>query len=851
MKKPTFIVLLIFLILSPFMTYKISADEDGSEDETINIIDNFYVSTSKKNNTFVVPFNRSWFKKDARIYDHNLAKASIGLATAAFRPNAAVDTGERPPEYNLRFFLYQAGFEDVRSDDYDKDPSMYTVSTAMGHQKIGEGADAFELIAVGICGQGYLDEWESNFNIGTGNNPTGFDSASQLVYDRVFGYISANHLSGKLKIWLSGSSRAGAVCNITAAKLSDSDTFSQESVFAYTFGTPNTVREDPGDYENIFNICGKMDPVAAVPFSDWGYSRYGITLYTPTFETDSDFMEKRQKADVVYKEITGITYWNNYEMNAQIRTIMDCLMRICPSVEVYEASLQDNIIALWEKHDLISVAQRFMEMANDPILINEANRKDANILLNQFSNLILEYVGSQNSFRRYNKDASVASNIMQTHTCELYMSWIYSVDEGEDLYSAAMDYKQLYLSGDVEVKLYRDEILIETLSVRDDYSNKNHQYLTLQRGEVQVLIPRDRNYRVEITSLADQQISALEVEYTIGHQTPSEEMTMYFSLREGETLNVDFEPNEATSFSLSSIYSEAAAFESSDYLGEKNIIDYIYKDYYGITWREMALTVIILSIIAVSFAIFLVTLLSMYIRLRYNRMRGYIPSTVHFRPLPIVCFFLVQQLFLIKEFYLGIYDGNLAKVAKIKFLIGFLVMIVAYCGYRRKKSFFHLLIIPAVFLLTLADVFMTSSVIGGSLLYIGAYILLIYDYVKKDPPRKSQFIGWIIMSLIGSIVIVNVRAGSIAEKITGIFYIITASALVCSSYGLSSRTFRGSCTLLLSGVLLMVNTVRGANFITHIIASGIYYIGVMMIASSGNSFSRPKTIPETMSETTW
>ena len=88
-----------------------------------------------------------------------------------------------------------------------------------------------------------------------------------------------------------------------------------------------------------------MDPVAAVPFSDWGYSRYGITLYTPTFETDSDFMEKRQKADVVYKEITGITYWNNYEMNAQIRTIMDCLMRICPSVEVYEASLQDNIIA--------------------------------------------------------------------------------------------------------------------------------------------------------------------------------------------------------------------------------------------------------------------------------------------------------------------------------------------------------------------------------------------------------------------------------------------------------------------------------------------------------------------------
>ena len=59
----------------------------------------------------------------------------------------------------------------------------------MGHQTVGDGEDSFELIAVGICGQGYADEWESNLSVGTGKNPTGFSSAAHLVYDRVFGYI--------------------------------------------------------------------------------------------------------------------------------------------------------------------------------------------------------------------------------------------------------------------------------------------------------------------------------------------------------------------------------------------------------------------------------------------------------------------------------------------------------------------------------------------------------------------------------------------------------------------------------------------------------------------------------------
>ena len=270
MKKIMICLLIMFASLA--LVTPVRAEE-GNE-ETVELTDTFYVITTQEDRTLRVPFDRSWFKNDARVYDHNLAKLSLGLATSAFRPNKKIVRENQQADYYARSFLDQAGFTDLRSDDYDKDPSMYTVSTVMGHQIVGEGDDAFELIALGICGQGYMDEWESNLSIGTGKNPDGFSAAAHLVYDRVFGYISENHLKGKMKIWLSGFSRAAAVSNITASLLSDSDTFSQETVFAYTFATPMTVRDtQPKLYENIFNICGKMDPVPNVPFADWGYSR--------------------------------------------------------------------------------------------------------------------------------------------------------------------------------------------------------------------------------------------------------------------------------------------------------------------------------------------------------------------------------------------------------------------------------------------------------------------------------------------------------------------------------------------------------------------------------------------------
>ena len=847
MKKFISFLFVLFITLQLYVPFQIHADEEEpADDGTINVIDNFYVTTAGKMCTVVIPFNASWFNNDATTYNHDLAKLSLGLATAAFRPSKSIES-DRNPDYNLNFFLYQAGFKDMRSDDYNKDPSMYTVSTMMGHQKVGEGNDAYELIAVGICGQGYLDEWESNFSIGLGKHPEGFDSAAQLVYDRVFGYISENHLNGKLKIWVSGFSRAAAIANITASRLSDSDFFSQEDVFAYTFATPNTVKDDDvPEYSNIFNICGKMDPVTSMPFNSWGYTRYGTTFYTPALETDSDFLTKRGTANKLYEQITGITYWNNSDINSELRLILDCLLRICPSVETYVVSLQNELISLWEKHDTISVLRKLMEMSEDPFLINDDNRADVNLLLNRVSALVLDYLTSDNAFRRFNKSASVGSNILQTHTPELYMSWISSFDSAEELYTETKKYSQVYVDGEVTVRLYRNDVLLDSLNSKDWNYSLDHRYLSIHDNQVTVVVPRDLTYLVSIVSNDNQKVSALIADYTVGKPAPSTTTVSYYTMKNGEAVDIILNASGGLKYVDNPDNVETQAFNPTSYLSNSQFANFIYKRSISMSWKEWIMFISVSTVITASSLLFFITMLIKYLRHVHRRRKGLISKDTKFRPLPIFNFFLISTLIVVKELSRLLYGLNEESMGKYKLLIGLLILVIAFYGYRRKKDRFHLLIIAAVAVLTVADVVITFSTIWGAILFILAYLLLTYNYVTEDSPDRVQIIVWLVLSAIGTYLVLSVPGDYGYMRLLAIAYIISAFALVCSSYVFPGRTFMGSLMLVLSGVLVIINYIIGDNFITHILSVITYYNAVMSLAGSGSGYVKPKLVPETL-----
>ena len=825
---------------------KVSEADRGSE-ETLDLTDIFYAKTTLEDCTLHVPFKASWFRNDARIYNHDLAKLSLGLATSAFRPESPLSKKSQPADYNLRAFLEQAGFDHLRSDDYDKNPSKYTVSTVMGHQTIGDGEDSFELIVIGICGQGYADEWESNLSVGTGKNPTGFSSAAHLVYDRVFGYISENHLKGKMKVWLSGFSRAAAVSNITASLLSDSDTFSQENVFAYTYATPMTVRDtEPKLYENIFNICGKMDPVTNIPFADWGYSRYGITFHTPALETDSDFWLKREKADVVYKDILGISYWANPDMSSQMRVLTDCLLHICPDVETYHKSLEKYLISLWEKHDAVRVMNRLLEMAEDPILINDDNRLEANILMNQISQLLLDYVGRENSFRRFNQKASMGANLMQAHTPELYVSWVFSADDPAALYSDSSDYTMLYVSGDTVVTLNRDKKVLETLETGEN-NIESHHYLSIRNHKSTVLIPRDQEYEVSIRSNSEQTVEVFEAGFQVGRQAPEETVKYSGDMKNGDVMTITYSAGDR-------VFSQDGFMVSfTDYQQEKELTGselllnaFSYPD--NVTWRDLVLFFLMAAVLLVTSVLFIISLVSMWIRHRYKRKHGFIPKDMRFRPLPIICFFLIQQVFLTKEFITALYKPSSGTIINYKFVIGVLVLIIAVYGYRRRKNRFHRTIIFAVVLLSGADIMMTTSIAAGAVLYIAAYILLCANYAREDRPGILRILIWIALSAAAICYLMRIDGDFGYLRYLAVLYMITGTALVVTSFTHSARISRGSFLLFTAGILIVLNTAWGNNFFLHFGSAALHYIAMCIVASAGSGFTLPTMVPEYVSE---
>ena len=80
-------IILWCFVLTMLLNLLTAACAAECQDEPVMLTAAFYVPTTRENHTLQVPFSPSWFGNDARVYSHDLAKLSLGLATSAFRPN--------------------------------------------------------------------------------------------------------------------------------------------------------------------------------------------------------------------------------------------------------------------------------------------------------------------------------------------------------------------------------------------------------------------------------------------------------------------------------------------------------------------------------------------------------------------------------------------------------------------------------------------------------------------------------------------------------------------------------------------------------------------------------------------
>ena len=393
------------------------------------------------------PYSDEFFSLPPDAFSITMARGSMGLTLSAFRSSGE----EVSPQYET--YLREAGFTNIFSFGYDKPPVEDSLSGVIGMKRI----DDCTVIAAAACGQGYGNEWASNFKVGDGERHEGFSQAAGLFEDHLAQYLEDNGIEGRKKLWVSGFSRASAVCNVLAADMIESGEF--DDVYAYLFGVPRTTRQ-PVRYKGIFNICGQYDPVPSVPLQSWGYERYGTDLYTPAQESDAEYAEFALSANEVGNRLDGKGFRNNPEINYQLRLILESLGEFFPDSASYCKELQDllsdAIVNRSEDHIFELLTTAFSEIKPD----NSQDRAKIETFIDYLGYIVGEHLRAdqrQVEDGSWDPDETLAANLALEHLPVTYVRWLFSEEDPQKLFSGSVISRRVSVLGTVDVTVLKDD----------------------------------------------------------------------------------------------------------------------------------------------------------------------------------------------------------------------------------------------------------------------------------------------------------------------------------------------------------------------------------------------------------
>ncbi|MCQ2911736.1 MAG: hypothetical protein MJ244_06045, partial [Clostridia bacterium] len=304
---------LIFLFSITSITYA----EGNYYNKDVKVEGGSYGSiVSSEYENLTLEFDYKWITENTNtVYNNKLARAAILLASNAYS-DVYVTTSDTPDASDKKSALRELGIDDAdiiyelyNEDNYDintEDKGLDINDIAgitMGYKLITIGDNTYNVFIFVPDSTEGLAEWESNFDIGAGDgkdtddytiltgkhpdwknhyNHKGFDVTATREKRIIDKFINdKNNPSYPTSILVCGHSRGGAVSNILSKLLVDENKY---KVYAYTFGTPNTVEVNNKnnikieDYKQIFNHVNKDDFVTNMPSDVWGFNKYGITL---------------------------------------------------------------------------------------------------------------------------------------------------------------------------------------------------------------------------------------------------------------------------------------------------------------------------------------------------------------------------------------------------------------------------------------------------------------------------------------------------------------------------------------------------------------------------------------------
>ncbi len=210
-------------------------------------------------------YSDAYFSRPADQLDEHLKSMSFVMAVA---------TRNEETEGNVYDVLEKTGFDKKSMSVQDMEQhSKDTIGTIIAHKKTSDGQD---LVAVAVNGLHYKEEWENNVTVGTSGDAEGFSQAAKKVTERILKYEQDNDLKGA-KLWLTGYSRAGAVCDLAGKYINEQLNdygIGQAALYDYAFAVPGASAGSEV-YKNIHDTIDRYDAIPRFLPADWGIGRAG------------------------------------------------------------------------------------------------------------------------------------------------------------------------------------------------------------------------------------------------------------------------------------------------------------------------------------------------------------------------------------------------------------------------------------------------------------------------------------------------------------------------------------------------------------------------------------------------
>lgn len=274
-----------------------------------------------KDYTATYYYDDNYFKDSSYKFNQQLATMSLCLELSAWGSEAETDYTRKMKNAEdllneLEFVGFDHNYTDFTEGGINGKPTKDSVGVVAANKPLSFDGKDYTLIAVAIRGGGYEKEWASNFTIGKSGDHEGFTRARNIVITFLEEYIKEQGISGNIKIWLTGYSRAGATANMVAGALDNRAgdlcgcKLELKDLFVYTFETPAGVVDPDAKnekYNNIFNILNKNDPVPRVAPSDWDFKRYGVDQYISSPEVDGKLAYRINSSAMMkaYRQMDG------------------------------------------------------------------------------------------------------------------------------------------------------------------------------------------------------------------------------------------------------------------------------------------------------------------------------------------------------------------------------------------------------------------------------------------------------------------------------------------------------------------------------------------------------------------